>query len=392
LGGGDDCKVDATTAPPNVPTAPAFNNVLSDIGTYQGQMPTTPPAAPPANPFFDQKTFDAFAKKANDDIQKLPVRKEKQDDITQLNQLKTREAYITSVIAALAATLTSVQKDFLTYYQNISLAQGTNLPPLLDASKKPVVPYTIYIGDITDPLSVQVHNPPVAYKRIFGRQVVYSINEVNQISVPLASVTATSTKISIATITVLYADPRLEASAGAFFSFVHNRSFANQTVTTPPAGSPLQPGGIDISETKTGPEIVPFVAANWRLFDDFAPAWLSHRRSAVYGTIWVGLNPYTSLPEYGAGPSFSWRSIMLSAVYNRAHEVTLIQGEYAGQPICSPPPPSGSSGSSGTTTLPTCTPAPQAPTTQTIPINAFAIGISIRVPTTFTAGTGGVSH
>jgi len=377
---GNDCKIDTNTVPPH-PTDPTFNNVLGDIGTLQTRLPSTPPASPPDNPLFDQKTFDALVKQTKSDIDKLTIDEDKKKAIATLKALQSQENSLTSAIAALASTLTSVQKDFLTYYQNIYLAKDTLSPRKIDNDGKPLPRWTP-LGAISDPLTIQPNNRPVAYK-IFGRQVVFSVNAVNQISTSLAAVTATSAKVSVATITVLYADPRLEASAGAMFSFVHNRSFVNQTVTTPPPGSSLMPGDIVIYETKTDPEVVPFVAANWRVFNDFAPTWLAHRRSAVYATVWLGLNPYTTLPEYGIGPSISWRSLMFSAVYNRAHQVVLTSGSYVNQVVCSPTALAGA-------TPPPCTPAPPAPTTRTNPTNAFAIGISVRVPTIFTAG--GVSH
>jgi hypothetical protein len=370
LVGGNDCKA-------NIP----FNNVLGDIGTLQGRLPVTPPAIAPDNPIFDQKTFDALVKQTKADIDKLTVEEDKTKARAALKRLQSPENNLTSAIAALASTLTNVQKDFLTYYQSIYLAKDTLPPPKVDKHCK-AVPNVMPIGAIYDPKITQPKNSPVAYKRLLGRQVVYSVNVVNQISTPLASVTATPAKISIATITVLYADPIFEVSAGALISFVHNRTFSNQTVTTVPPGSSLTPGDIIISETKTRPEVVPFVAANWRVLPDFVVP-IDHRRGAVYATAWVGLNPYTTLPEYGFGPTISWRSFMFSALYNRAHQVVLTPGSYVRQVVCSPTALPGAS-------PPPCTPAPPAPTTQTNATNAFAIGISIRVPTTFTAG--GVSH
>ncbi|MGB7150229.1 MAG: hypothetical protein WBD45_13810 [Terriglobales bacterium] len=366
--GGSNCK-------PAIP----FMNVLGDIGTLQGRLPAAPPAPAPDNPLFDQKTFDTLVKQTKADIEKLTDNEDKKKATAELKSLQSQENNLTSVIAALANTLTNVQKDFLTYYQNIYLAKDTLPTPKLDKNGNPL---PMPIGAIYDPKATQPKNSPVAYKRLLGRQVVFSVNAVNQISIPLASVTATTAKISIATITVLYADPIFEMSAGALISFVHNRSFANQTVTTVPPGSSLTPGDIIISETKTHPEVVPFVAANWRVLPDFVIP-IDHRRGAVYATAWLGLNPYTTLPEYGAGPTISWRSFMISALYNRAHQVVLNPGSYVGQVVCSPTASVGA-------TPPPCTPAPPAPITHTSAINAFAIGISIRVPTTFTAG--GVSH
>jgi hypothetical protein len=380
---GVDCKLDTIVGPAH-PTDPAFNNVLSEIVKIQNRLPTTPPAAPPDDPLLDQTTFSALVKQAKGQIEKLTNDTHKNSAKSNLDLLQQRQQNLNSLVAALANTLTNVQKDFLTYYQNIYLAKDTLPPPKFDEDKK-LIPYTQNIGNIHDPKASAFNKHLVAYTKLLGRQVVFSINAVNNVSIPVNSVTATTAKISIATITVLYADPRFETSAGAIFSFVHNRTFSNQTIANPPPGSSLTAGDIVIYENKTSPEVVPFVAGHYRLGSDFAPAWLARRRSAFYATVWLGLNPYSVLPEYGAGPTFSWRSFMFSALYNRAHESVLTPGLSAGQILCSPSSTAG-------TSLPPCTPAPPAPTTQTKAINAFAIGLSVRIPTSFVAGTGGISR
>ena len=340
-----------------------------------GVKPTPTEPDPDSNQIFDQKRFDYFVKQTITDIGKLyssPAAQPWQDteEGHQLQRLQTVENLLTSRIAALSNTLTNVQKDFVTYYQNI-----------LQLKMVPVSSQEI--GYIYDPAKFQRGNTPVSYPRLLGRQVVYSVNAVNQISTPRASITASTAKVSIATVTVLYADPIFETSVGGLASFVHNRTFANQTVITPQPGTSQVAGDIIISQTKTDPEVIPFVAAHWRLGHEFTMP--DHRRGAFYATAWVGLNPYTTLPEYGAGPTLSWRSFMFSALYNRAHVVALTGSQTLGEIVCSPSAVSGA-------TPPPCTPAPPAPISQTFSINAFAIGISIRLPTTFTAGTGGVSH
>jgi hypothetical protein len=379
---------DSSDHPRDCPSETPFNNLLGDINALQGRLPTptvtvvtagVKPAAtkpePDPNQLFDQKLFDYLVKQTIEDIGKLspvPAAQSWQatDEGHTLQQFQAAENLLTSRIAALSNTLTNVQKDFVTYYQNI-----LQLKTAPAGSKQ--------IGYIYDPAVFQRGNTPVSHPRLLGRQVVYSVNAVNQISTPLASITATTAKIAVATVTVLFADPIFETSAGGLVSFVHNRTFANQTVITPQPGTSQQAGEIIISQTKTDPEVVPFVAGHWRLFPDFTMP--DQRRGAVYGTVWVGLNPYTTLPEYGAGPTLSWRSFMFSALYNRAHVVGLTAPQTLGETVCNPTAIAGAS-------PPPCTPAPPAPITQTGAINAFAIGISIRLPTTFTAGTGGVSH
>jgi hypothetical protein len=372
----------APSEPPPAPIPPDFSDVLGAIGKLQARMPTTPPAPAPTDPLFDQNTFDALVKHVESDIKKLTVSSNRDRETAALKKLKGAKDEVNSKIAALNSTLTNVQKDFLTYYQNILLAAHAVPTHAVDENHQ-ALSYSV-VGIIGDPQANRGRDVPFLYARFLGRQVVFSLNAVNNILTAEDSVVATTAKVSIATITVLYADPRIETSAGAIISFVHNRTFSNQTITNPPPGSiTLAPGDIVVAQTKTDPEVVPFVALHWRLGKDYLMP--DHRRGAAYATAWLGLNPYSMVPEYGAGPTFSWRSLMFSFLYNRAHQTALIPGETVGEVVCSPAATVGA-------TPPPCTPAPPAPITQTNAINGFAIGLSVRIPTSFTAGTGGVSR
>ena len=361
--------------------APDFTNVLGIIGAVQTHLPSTPPAPAPIDPIFDQTTFDALVKVMKADVLKVTDDDEKTLARSYFTNIQAGENHLTSVLAAVANTLTNVQKDFLNYYQNVSLADHALPRP---KPKGDSISLSM-IGYVNDPQSGhgQNQNVPFRYAKFLGRSVVYSVNAVNNISTAQASITATTARTSIATLTVIYADPKLETSAGALISFVHNRTFANQTITTPAPGSGQVAGEIVIAQTKTEPEVVPFVAAHWRLAPDFSS--FLHRRSAVYLTGTLGLNPYSTEPEFGCGLTFSWRSIMISPLYNRAHESVLLPGETVNEVVCNPNSAMGA-------TPPPCTPAPPAPITKTVGENAFAIGLSVRIPTSFTAGTGGVSR
>jgi len=90
------------------------------------------------------------------------------------------------------------------------------------------------------------------------------------------------------------------------------------------------------------------------------------RRGAVYVTAAVGLNPNpnTTTADFAVGPSLSWRLLMISPLYHFGRDLRLTQGEHVGQTWA------------GTGT-------PPAPSTQRFWSGAFAIGISVRVPTSF---------
>lgn len=352
LVGGSDC---ATTNPPS------FNNVLGQLSGLQSGLP---PAT--SNLLFDQHVFDFLVQKTSNDIQSIPAGS-RQPYLDAMTLYTAQENRLVSIIASLGTTLPAVQKDFQTFYENIDLTL-TN-----------PVPNSLILGSITDPRS-----STGSYPHYLGKQITFSVNVVNQIATSRASVINSQAKTSVATITVLYADPKFETSVGVLFNFAHDRAFADQTITTPVPGTAQTAGEMQIFETTTRPTVVPFVAGHIRLGDDFTIPSLG-RRAAFYATGWVGINPNNTLPEYGAGPTFSWRSFMLSVLYDRTHDTRLAPGSYVGQIVCSPSPPAGS-------TLPSCTPPPAAPTSTTFTTNAFAFGLSVRIPTTFAAGTGGVSR
>lgn len=352
LVGGSDC---ATANPPS------FNNVLGQIASLQSGLP---PAT--SNLIFDQHVFDFLAQKASNDIQSIPAGS-RQPYLDAMTLLSAQENRLVVIIASLGTSLPAVQKDFQTYYENIDLTL-TN-----------PIPNSLILGSITDP-----RFSTGSYPHYLGKQITFSVNVVNQIATSRASVINSQAKTAITTITVLYADPRFETSAGVVFNFVHNRTFAYQTITTPAPGTSQTAGEMQIFETSTRPTVVPFVAGHIRLGDDFTIPALG-RRAAFYATAWVGINPNNVLPEYGAGPTFAWRSFMFSVLYDRTHDTRLAPGSYVGQIVCSPSPPAGSS-------LPSCTPGPAPPSTTTFATNAFAFGLSVRIPTTFAAGTGGVSR
>jgi hypothetical protein len=358
LVGGSDC---ATANPPS------FNNVLGQLSGLQSGLP---PAT--SNLLFDQHVFDFLAQKASNDIQSIPAGS-RQPYLDKMTLYTAQENRLVSVIASLGTSLPAVQKDFQTYYENINLTLTNPVPDSLDKDGK------LILGSITDPRS-----STVSYPHYLGKQITFSVNVINQIATSRASVINSQAKTAIATITVLYADPRFETSAGVLFNFVHNRTFADQTITTSAPGTAQTAGEMQIFETATRPTVVPFVAGHIRLGDDFTIPALG-RRAAFYATAWVGINPNNTLPEYGAGPTFAWRSLMFSVLYDRTHDTRLAPGSYVGQIVCSPSPPTGSS-------LPSCTPAPAAPTSTTFATNAFAFGLSVRIPTSFAPGAGGISR
>jgi hypothetical protein len=65
------------------------------------------------------------------------------------------------------------------------------------------------------------------------------------------------------------------------------------------------------------------------------------QRVAFIGTMAVGYNPATSAVEFGAGPSFSWRSIVLNGLADFGRDTHLAGGFTVNEvlPVSNPPKP-----------------------------------------------------
>jgi hypothetical protein len=225
------------------------------------------------------------------------------------------------------------------------------------------------------------------------RQDTYALNVLNLISNPQQAVPSSATKKQIASISLNFADIgpgggeaataqsssgaaagsgqrtpstttapsfgpgvtslRWEAAAGAFFSSLPVRSFAVSPVYT----SGVQTDNVVVIN-KARPTVVPFASANFRLISDLS--W-TRWRSAIYLTGGVGINPNTTTADFAAGPSISWRGLMVSPLWHYGHSVRLTQGFTVGESL-------GASFKGSVTT-------------QTYWTSAWAVGISIRVPT-----------
>jgi hypothetical protein len=266
-----------------------------------------------------------------------------------------------AVLSADSAAIVAVNKDLGNYWANI------------DGSR--VIAPPDPLADILDPLDKN-NGKNLQLQKLLGRQVAFALNAVNEVGTFVASVPAATQKKSIATITVVYGDPIFEVSAGAFFSTLPNRSFANKTIVAQNPGSTSTLGNIIIDQTISRPTIVPFVAANWRLGHNFA--WPDHRRGAFYFTAAIGLNPNNTTTEFGLGPSFSWRAVMFSTLFHLGHDVRLTQGEQVGEVWCNSSAANGS--------IPKCSGNPPSPSTEKFWKGAFAFCISVRVPSVFGGG------
>jgi len=193
------------------------------------------------------------------------------------------------------------------------------------------------------------------YGPLVQRQVSCAVNVFNLVANSIASVPNSQVKRTLVTITVNYADTRIETSAGVMISALPSRSFAASAVYS---GTPPTVSNVVVQESDTRPLIVPYAAVHVRLGSGWL--WPDHRRGAVYATVLAGVNPNTTTADFGAGLSIAWRTLTLSPVAHFAHDVRLTGGFTNGESL----------GASFTGTLPT----------QQFWTTSFGLGIGIRVP------------
>ena len=203
---------------------------------------------------------------------------------------------------------------------------------------------------------------PEVYQNMVTRTITYSLNTYNLVSYSQEAAPDPTKKKLLASVVINFADTtavsvaspfRWEASAGVFFSSLAIRSFSVAPVFT---------NGVItdkiIAQNVLHPTVVPFAAGNFRLTNDLK---LSRWKSNLYLTGAVGVNPNTVSADFATGLSLSWRALMVSALAHFGHDTQLTQGLTVGQSLGP-----GFNGS-----LPT----------QTHWTTAFAIGLSVRIPT-----------
>jgi hypothetical protein len=360
-------------ADPPPPTGPWLPPARTCQPPYTTTQPSSTPLAIPSS-------FDSTYGQLQTDLAGLPPGRPNDETYGKIQTLKAqldeRKEQVSQAIATssilLPAFITKASTDMQTLLTNISIAPNASRAP----TRVGIIPAPVTAGHGA-PSEKKVLAP---YNQL-GPQVVYTLNAQNEIANPLLGLPSATQKQPLVTVTLLYAEPRFEVSAGAFLSLMNNRTFSNFTDVTITGSTPA-PKDVRIIETKTTrPLIIPFAAGNYRVSPEFTwPAWLGGRRGAVYGTLGVGLNPYNAQVEYFGGVSVSWRFLMLSPVYQIGHDTHLTQGEQVGQIWCQ-----FGGGATSTSTPPACAGNPPTPTTKSFWTGAFALGISVRIPTTFSS-------
>jgi hypothetical protein len=154
----------------------------------------------------------------------------------------------------------------------------------------------------------------------------------------------------VVAIQVLYQTPqRIETSAGLMVPMLPYHSYASAAAAS---GGTIT--GYVVQESKTY-AVVPSVQVNF-----VAHEWiLKQQRAALFGTVAVGYNSATSNVEFGAGPSFSWKTILISGLLDIGRDKKLAGGFTVGESL-------------GTTSV--------TPLTSDVWRIKPAVGISVRIP------------
>jgi hypothetical protein len=301
--------------------------------------------------------------------------------------------FLSGIMGAVPPTLAKISTDMQNFYIALLNAPSESQPSITLGTL-----YGPAILNSTDKMTKKYLGVPIG----LAPAITYNVNGQNLITSSLLSAPAATQRTLIAAIPLTFAEPRFETSSGVFLSSLNNRTFANTTqvcintpgttqptpptsqtvVCTPPpagtAGVPTQQSVV-ISETVTNkPLIIPYYAAHYRILPEWT--WLGGRRGALYATGALAINPYLTDLEYAAGFSFSWRYLIFSPVYHLGRSTHLTQGEQVGQVWCN-----YGGTSTATTVPPVCSGAPPAPTTKTYLTGAFAFGIGVRIPTTYSS-------
>jgi hypothetical protein len=158
-------------------------------------------------------------------------------------------------------------------------------------------------------------------------------------------------KTSLVTITAAYqTPPYVEVSTGLMVPMRPFHSYASAAVATNGTVT-----GYIVQESLTY-TVVPGAQVNFVLKN-----WVAARqRAALFGSLAVGYNPTSSSVEFGFGPSFSWKSLVLTGLADVGRDTQLAGGFTVGQSL----------GTSSTA----------KPLTSTVWQVKPAVGISIRIP------------
>jgi len=272
-------------------------------------------------------------------------------------------------IQASAAQLTAQQLGALHDNQAKLKDALKTAQPVLDQLKLKLDALIKFITDFTPPQNVdqaltitdlnptdknyqvEVFNVDTTNKLTQIAKQVSGDKFVDDNSATLANLADVAKKTSVVTLTVQYETaPYFELSTGVLVPLTPYHSYT--AAQTESASAPV------VQQNKTY-TVVPDASFNIRVSPEMI--W-GRQRAAIFITGAVGYTPATSSVALAVGPSFSWRSIVISPLADFGRDVQLTGGFTVGQPL-------GSSATPAT-----------APLTKDVWVVQPAVGVSLRIP------------
>lgn len=333
----------------------------------------TPGSQNSGDPFAISAGFEPLYRAMMDNLNRLPAGR---PDATTFEQIQDLKKKLDDRKGRISQAIPTINELMPILVAKVSPDMQTLLANVNAVREQPADP--TFLGAIPPPpFAPTAANKRLALYGALAPQITYTVNAQNEIANSLLSMPVATQKQAIASITVLYAEPHFEPSAGAFFSMLPNRTFANVTDTAVVDGVPAATD-VRINMTKTiAPLVIPFVAGNYRISPEFT--WLGRRRGALYATAGVALNPYNTQVEYAAGLSLSWRFLMFGPLFHLGHDSHLTGGEQPNQLWCQ------YAGATPVAGVPACSSGPPNPATKMFWRGAFAFSIAVRTPTTYSS-------
>ena len=323
----------ALVAQPLSPTA------CSDAQLHADAMKTGTPAPPPApSPWFNttdwkKMMLDELAKDSSGNT--LDVTKA-QNELAALDAAIEQTTDLFSKLTA--AEQATINKKIDTVVQNQSNLKATvtahnDLVKVLTALKTLHVDRDFSLTDFNqkDHNSLQV-SWSLNYANVTGDVVKRVVTLPYKPASPEDAVLSPPSKQPILAVTVQYQQvARLEFATGVIVPTSPFHSYSTAAV----AKNGVVTGNV-VQETKTY-TVVPAALVNFVVKQGIA----RKQPIAFLGTIATGYNPATSSVEFSVGPSFSWRSIMVSGFADIGRDTQLAGGFTVGQtfPASNPPKP-----------------------------------------------------
>jgi hypothetical protein len=228
--------------------------------------------------------------------------------------------------ATIKKTIDTVTQNQTSLNARLDLVAALRTPPLPTNTV-----FSITDFNPKDPNSLQA-NWTLNYTNLTGISVKRVVATPYKPASPADAVLSPPSKQPVVALSIQYQTvARLEFATGVMVPVRPFHSYSAAAIATNGAVT-----GSVVQETLTY-TVVPLALVNFVI----RQGNLRKQPVALFGTIGTGYNPATSSVEFGVGPSFSWKSIMLSGLVDIGRDTQLAGGFTVGQalPASNPPKP-----------------------------------------------------